>query len=89
VTIFSPGCGFRNFLKRRFIIQFSCTKQRVQFSLCGIRFYSGPPLLTTHHCSLISGGDLFALFLRNASKQKQMRTSDRCYFADIFALFLS
>jgi len=39
VTIFSPGCGFRNFLKRRFIIQFSCTKQRVQFSLCGIRFF--------------------------------------------------
>ena len=38
-------------------------------------------------CSLISGGDQFALLLRNASKQKQMRTSDRCYFADLFALF--
>ena len=55
-----------------------------------VHFYSGPPLLTTEHCSFLLFffcSNLLALsLLRNASKQKQMSSSVRCYFADLFAL---
>ena len=58
------------------------------FLSCFQNIYSGPPLLAREHCSF-----LFCIIqLANASKkrkkskQKQISTSDRCCFADLFAL---
>ena len=49
-------------------------------------FYSGPPLLTTDQCSC--GGNHFTVsLLGDASKQEHISISDRCCFADLFALF--
>ena len=59
-------------------------------------FYSGPALLTTEHCSFFlrffnqiafNSKKHKKSLLRDASKQKQISTSDRSCFADLFALF--
>ena len=54
-------------------------------------FYSGPPLLTTHHCSFFFflGINHLALIARksNERKAKALITLDRCCFANLFALF--
>ena len=57
--------------------------------LLGSTFYSGPPLLTIHHCSLLLlincwWPNRFSAMPANENKY----APGRCCFADLFALFL-
>ena len=57
--------------------------------------YSGPPLLTKEHCSSLFSGNQFDLLSPGSivhgnfvnKYPSALITLDRCYFADLFALF--